>query len=197
MGMKDDTTNNALSEYIRTGSPDAFRRIVEAQVNSVYSQCLRKLHNVALAEDVTQVVFATLAQKAAKLPANIVLEGWLFTTTRFCCSNALRAAARRTSAEQKAATMRNEAVPSSSSDIAFSSETENLIDDAIDRLGERDRNAVLLRFFGGRSLREVGELLGVSEEAARQRVRSHIQFCRQCRQTVPQYSNRSGHRGED
>ncbi|MGD0462471.1 MAG: sigma-70 family RNA polymerase sigma factor [Tepidisphaeraceae bacterium] len=162
--------NNALSEYIQTGSADAFRQIVEANINSVYSQCLRKLHNIALAEDVAQIVFATLAQKAAKLPANVLLEGWLFTTTRFCCSNAQRAAARRTAAEQKAATMRNEAVATAASDQAASSETEELLDDAIAKLGERDRNAVLLRFFGGHSLRQVGEALGVSEDAARQRV---------------------------
>jgi DNA-directed RNA polymerase specialized sigma24 family protein len=54
--------NNALREYVQTGSADAFRQIVETQIDSVYSQCLRKLHNVAQAEDVAQVVFATLAQ---------------------------------------------------------------------------------------------------------------------------------------
>jgi RNA polymerase sigma factor (sigma-70 family) len=162
--------NNALREYIQTGSADAFRQIVETQIDSVYSQCLRKLHNVAQAEDVAQVVFATLAQKAAKLPAGVVLEGWLFTTTRFCCSNAQRAAARRSAAEQRAATMRNKAVATAASDKAASLETEELLDDAIAHLGERDRNAVLLRFFGGRSLREVGEVMGVSEDAARQRV---------------------------
>jgi RNA polymerase sigma factor (sigma-70 family) len=169
-GTKGDIMNNALSEYVQTGSADAFRQVVETQIDSVYSQCLRKLHNVALAEDVTQVVFATLAQKAARLPSGIVLEGWLFTTTRFCCSNAQRAAARRSAAEQKAASMRNEAISPSASDRAASSETEELLDDAIAHLGECDRNALLLRFFRGRSLREVGEVLGVSEDAARQRV---------------------------
>ena len=162
--------NPALDEYIQTGSADAFRRIVDLQIDSVYSHCLRRLHNIAQAQDVTQIVFATLAQKAAKLPNNVVLEGWLFTTTRFCCSNALRAAARRTAAEQKAATMNNEAVASSASEMAALSETEELLDDAIDHLGERNRNALLLRYFGGRSLRDVGEILGVSEDAARQRI---------------------------
>ena len=66
--------------------------------------------------------------------------------------------------------MRNEAVTSTASDSAVLSETEKLIDDAVAHLGERDRNAVLLRFFGGRSLREVGEAMGVSEEAAGQRI---------------------------
>ena len=93
--------NNPLNEYTRTGSGDAFRQIVESHINTVYSQCLRKLHNTAQAEDVTQVVFAILAQKAAKLPANVVLEGWLFTTARFCCSSARRAAGRRTASGTK------------------------------------------------------------------------------------------------
>ena len=37
-------------------------------------------------------------------------------------------------------------------------------------LAEKDRRALVLRYFEDRSLREVGEVLGVSEEAARQRV---------------------------
>ena len=162
--------NETLNQYIQTRSADAFRQIVETHINSVYSQCLRKLHNVALAEDVAQTVFVTLAQKAPKLPPNVLLEGWLFTTTRFCCSNAQRAAARRSAAEHKAATMRTESTISAASDHAISSETEGLLDDAIATLPDRDRNAVLLRFFGGQSLREVGQAMGVSEDAARQRV---------------------------
>jgi RNA polymerase sigma factor (sigma-70 family) len=162
--------NSPLSEYVRTGSADAFRQIVEAHIDSVYSQCLRRLHNVAQAEDATQVVFATLAQKAARLPAGVVLEGWLFTTTRFCCAHAQRSAVRRAAAEKKAATMKNEATESSASNHAASAEIEELLDDAIAHLGDRDRNAVLLRFFGGKSVREVGDVLGVSEDAAKQRI---------------------------
>ena len=34
--------NKALNEYVKTGSAEAFREIVESQIDSVYSQCLRK-----------------------------------------------------------------------------------------------------------------------------------------------------------
>ncbi len=66
--------------------------------------------------------------------------------------------------------MRTESTISAASDHAISSETEELLDDAIATLPDRDRNAVILRFFGGQSLREVGQSMGVSEDAARQRV---------------------------
>ena len=41
---------------------------------------------------------------------------------------------------------------------------------ALAKLGEKDRRAVVLRYFEGLSLRDVGGAMGVSEEAARQRV---------------------------
>ena len=74
--------------------------------------------------------------------------------------------------------MRNETVTSSASNGAALSETEELLDEAIADLGERDRNAVLLRFFAGRSLREVGEVMGVSEDAAKNRISRAVERLR-------------------
>ena len=45
-----------------------------------------------------------------------------------------------------------------------------LLDEAMLRLGQTDRDALVLRFFEGRSLNEVGSALGASEEAAKKRV---------------------------
>ena len=45
-----------------------------------------------------------------------------------------------------------------------------LLDEAMHELNDRDRNAVLLRYFEGRQLAEVGAKLGLSEDAARMRV---------------------------
>jgi uncharacterized protein (TIGR03435 family) len=45
-----------------------------------------------------------------------------------------------------------------------------LLDEAMLRLGQTDRDALVLRFFEGRSLNEVGHALGASEEAAKKRV---------------------------
>jgi hypothetical protein len=45
-----------------------------------------------------------------------------------------------------------------------------LLDDALARLGEKDRNAVVLRFFENKNLQEVGLALGANEDAAKMRV---------------------------
>src|SRR5262249_49768604 len=45
-----------------------------------------------------------------------------------------------------------------------------MLEEAMGELGEKDRSAVLLRFFEGKSLGEVGAALGVDSDAARKRV---------------------------
>ena len=45
-----------------------------------------------------------------------------------------------------------------------------VLDEAMHELGENERNAVLLRYFEGRQLTDVGARLGLSEDAARKRV---------------------------
>ena len=53
-----------------------------------------------------------------------------------------------------------------------------LLDDAMGRLGEKDRNAIVLRFFENKNLREVGLALGASEDAAIMRVNRALEKLR-------------------
>lgn len=45
-----------------------------------------------------------------------------------------------------------------------------LLDGAMEKLGQKDHDAVVLRFFEGRNFREVGAAMGASEDAAKMRV---------------------------
>src|SRR4029079_17090428 len=45
-----------------------------------------------------------------------------------------------------------------------------ILDEAMARLGAKERDAILLRYFENKSLREVGLALGVEESAAQKRV---------------------------
>ena len=53
-----------------------------------------------------------------------------------------------------------------------------LLDDAIARLGRKDRDAIVLRFFENRTLAEVGAALGASEDAAKMRVNRALEKLR-------------------
>lgn len=154
-----------LRAYVRLQSEEAFRALVERHLNMVFAVALRQTGNSHLAEEVTQVVFTALARKAASLPGKTILAGWLFRATRFAASNVRRGEARREHWERKAAEMEPQQSPSS--------ELEQIVpvlNEAIERLPEVDRSAILLRFFESRSIVEVGRALGTSEDAAKMRL---------------------------
>ena len=56
---------------------------------------------------------------------------------------------------------------------------EPLLDKAVSALDDTDRAAVLLRFFENKSLREVGQQLGVSDDAAQKRVTRAVERLRE------------------
>jgi hypothetical protein len=56
---------------------------------------------------------------------------------------------------------------------------EPLLDDAMDVLEESDRQAVLLRYFQNKPLREVGQAIGVTDDAAQKRVSRAIERIRE------------------
>jgi RNA polymerase sigma factor (sigma-70 family) len=163
--MTDDDMG-LVREYAAGRSEDAFAILVERHIGLVHSAALRRVNNPQLAEEITQAVFILLARKAASLKTGTILPGWLYRTTGYVAADALKIQRRRESREQEAymQSIINEA------GLPVWREIAPLLESAMDRLNDHDRNALLLRYFEDKTLAEVGAALGVTEDAARVRV---------------------------
>ncbi len=164
--MSDVTDHDLICEYARSGSEEAFGELAHRHVDLVHSTAFRVLRNASLAEEVTQRVFVALARNATKLQHRAVLTGWLHETTRNFAITTVRSEERRRLREQEAATLET---PESNDTQAVWDQIAPHLDDALAHLSEADRDAILLRYFERKTAREIGDRLGLTEEAAQKR----------------------------
>jgi RNA polymerase sigma factor (sigma-70 family) len=163
------TDDAALLRRYLDGSEEAFAELVRCHIGAVYGTALRVVAGDAhLANDVTQKVFTGLARKASSLADRTVLVGWLYLSTQYEAAKAVRSEQRWRNREQKAQVM-NEILGQGAPEPDWTA-LRPVLDQAMRDLKEGDRDALLLRFFQSRTLAEVGEGLGLSENAARMRV---------------------------
>ncbi len=171
IAMLDDA--ELLRRYADSHAEPDFAELVRRHLNLVYFCALRQVNGDAhLAQDVTQLVFADLARKAATVANHRVLAGWLFTSTRFAAAKLVRGEQRRHAREEAAHLMHELFIhdpddPAAQLDWA---RVRPVLDEVLGELGDGDREAILLRFFEGRDFSSVGAKLNVSDNTARMRV---------------------------
>jgi len=163
-----------LQKFTRDQSQDAFTSLVHRHLDLVYCAALRQVRSRELAEEVAQSVFSDLARDAARLKPDTILTAWLYEVTRRTAINVVRGEARRQLREQIACEMN--AMDATAADWT---QVEPLLDEAMHALDETDRTAVLLRYFENKSLREVGQTLGTSDDTAQKRVSRAVERLRE------------------
>src|SRR6202453_1640096 len=157
--------NELLQAFTDRRSEEAFAHLVRRYSGLVYSTAKRRLANPSLAEDITQIVFIRFAKNPPKVKSPGELAAWLHRTTIHVTVDLWRSESRRRAREMEAVIM-EPVMP----EPAIWEEISPKLDEALNQLDEDDRQALLLRFFSEKSMREVGAMLGVSEDAAKMRV---------------------------
>lgn len=159
-----------LRRYVEAGDVQAFRQLVDAHRDMVFSVCRRILHNVADAEDAAQDCFLQLARKANTLRAPIA--GWVHQVALYVALDLRNRKAQREGRETMSAKMRGEAAD------PHWEELRGLVDDAVSSLPERLRLPIVLHYLEARTQEEVAAQLRVSQPAVSQRLAKGLELLR-------------------
>ncbi|HDH99684.1 MAG TPA: sigma-70 family RNA polymerase sigma factor, partial [Firmicutes bacterium] len=161
------------------GDTEAFSRLVERYKDAVYGLALSYTNDFDAARDIAQESFikAFLALRTLSDPAKFGI--WLRTITVNQCRMWLRGRRSHIPLDEldEREVLHSFPRPKTPSQIYEAEEIEKLVLDALAKLPERIRQAAVLFYIDGLSMKEIGEFLGISPSAVKQRVyraRKHL-----------------------
>ncbi len=155
-----------LSPAIRrvlSGDIEAFSEIVEACQSAVYNLAFRLLGDPAEAEDIAQEAFLRAFKNLSFYDSKGSFLRWLLAITYNLSMDCLRRRAREIKAMKAFSTLndrQNWGLESSTMEVQ----------ELIGRLDAVDRAIVVLKYWHGLSLKEIGEIVGLGEGAVKVRL---------------------------
>jgi RNA polymerase sigma-70 factor (ECF subfamily) len=156
-GSGDET---ALIERTQQGDNDAYQILLHRHLPMIHNYASRMLGNQDDAADVAQEVFIRFWQKAATFdPTKAKLSTWLHQIAHNLCIDLFRKNARFVDSEPEL----EESEPMKNLDE--SEETSTAVQQAVTRLPERQRSALLFCHYQGLSNKQAADILEVSVDA--------------------------------
>jgi RNA polymerase sigma factor (sigma-70 family) len=168
-----ETDDDLFRRFVTAADRDALAELIRRFLPMVYAAAQRQVRDAHLAEDVAQDVFITFTRRVRQIRHAAAIGAWLLQTTRYTAANAIKSESRRRRREQSVGRRRPEEIAMIDPDEETGAHWQAIgpvLDDAMSHLSWSDRTALILRYFRGLSLREVGDATGTSEEGARKRV---------------------------
>jgi len=162
-----------LRRFVRHEEQAAFAEVVRRHLDLVFATALRTVDDSGAAQEIAQNVFGALARKSWRFAPDDSLPAWLHKAALLESKTWLRGELRRRRREETAAelgtTLKN------SDDQPVLAALVPLLDEALLSLHEKDRTALLLRYYEHHSMRDVGAAFGVSDDAAQKRVQGALE----------------------
>ncbi len=152
-------TPDELLAALQRGDDDAYRRLVNAELEGLYALSYRILGNRADAEDVCQEVLTKLYQSAATLHSGTVVRAWL----RRVCVNACLNVRRRRRKRAYAEFTDDFPSPADTGDSVEDTAFRRAVQEALQQLSPRQRATFVLRHLQECSVKETAEIMGCAE----------------------------------
>ena len=164
--QQNELSERVLVERARAGDRRAFGELVTRYMRRAYYAALGLVGSHEDALDLSQEAFARAFRARASLDPDRPFYAWLYQIVRRLCFNFLRDRKTRLTRLQEATPwlMDQAGTRAAQSDPGRSAERSELaalVEDAIERLPEREREVLVLKEFEGLRYREIAELLAI------------------------------------
>jgi RNA polymerase sigma-70 factor (ECF subfamily) len=175
--MTDTESDVALMLRVKDGDQEAFRTLIERHQRAVINVIHRAIDDAWEAEDLAQRVFIQVFRSASRYKPTAKFTTWLFTITHNTILNEHRRRARHATQSLDAMAQPDDsdeagvqvADPRAGDPAREAAERElqERIQQAIERLPDAQRTAVILCRFEGLAYEEIAQVLGCSVSAVK------------------------------
>lgn len=155
-----------ILSQIASGNTKLFEQIVKKYSNAIYGAAYSKLGDYHMAQDVTQEVFVKAYLKLDTLKQSEKLGAWLYSLTKNACIDWFRKHKFTDSLDQVRETEADDIV----ADLVVKKEVQTQLKEALNSLPEANRQAVILYYLNGYSIKEISEFLNVPASTIENRV---------------------------
>ncbi len=161
-----------LIRRIQNGDTEAFETLVRKYYNDIYNFCVRRCNgDTALAADLTQDTFLKLIEHIRQYKLTGKFINFLLTIAVNVCNNYFK--------KKSPDIIDMDTLSAVQSDINVSEEVlrkedSKIIQQAIDRLPDMQKEVIILRFYHDRKLKEIAAITGVSLPTAKSRLKQGL-----------------------
>lgn len=166
----EEYSDEVLIQKTLDGDETAFGFLIDRYKGAVHALAYRKIGDFHEAEDIAQEAFLKSYQKLLTLKNRARFAGWLYVITANCCRMFLRKQKR-----QKAKTIpfdkpTHKQVEELSLAHYAGEAQSRLLNESMESLPEADRLPLTLYYMSGMSCSEIGQFIGASTNAVRDRL---------------------------
>lgn len=197
--LRTDPTDESLMIRFQSGDRAAFTILVRRHQGPLFNFALRYLRSSPVAEEVVQDAFVRVVQNAAEFKHEARFSTWLYTIARNLCIDQTRKRALRRhpsldepkKAEEGDGPTLGEQTADGKASVeraVVSLEIRERVAAAIDALPEEQREVFLMREVSNLPFKEIAEIVGVSENTVKSRMRYALERLQEALSEFEEYA---------
>jgi RNA polymerase sigma-70 factor, ECF subfamily len=198
-----ETNDAAAVAQALAGDRDAFRQLVERHSHAIFRLAFRMTGNEQDAEEVVQDTFLRAYRSLEQFESRANFGTWLYRIGVNCSLDFVRSRKRHVEGREVAAPDEDAADPLDSiasaapgpDRLAMAGQLRKKVETELSRLSETERTAFMLRHVEGRSIEEIGAILGLRTSATKNSIFRAVQKLRTALEPLAGHRSRGAEAG--